>query len=343
MTRATSQTSIRRASGRSHGRGWAYAGLIFGSTGSITANVGHAFLRPEHAPAGWKVEPGAIAWGVAVAVALLISVEVLARTEWPTTLGWRLVRYAGGSTVALVAAGTSYRHLSDLLRVWHETTPVVYGGPAIVDGLMILCSFALMIPTGTNQAASGEGSPTTTPAAPEHASSTNQIGDSTGSPILAGSIPGDAVEAIDPNDRLPEPARSRPDHTQPPGHRSPRRPADRGPAPRSDRPAPLVRVRPDDLRRAARAVEAGDLPANPTASAIRVHLGISPAYARATRDALAEQPPATKPSPYSTASATPEDPESVTEKPEQEAITEPSASSTTEQDLNHQPITSGIN
>jgi hypothetical protein len=131
----------------SSGRTWAYAGLIFGAAGSVAANVGHALVEPKDAPADWEPQLGAVAWGVAVAVALLISVEVLARADWPDTKGWRAVRYAGGGVVGLVAAAASYLHLSDLLALWHESQVIVIGGPAIVDGLMVLCSFALMAPT----------------------------------------------------------------------------------------------------------------------------------------------------------------------------------------------------
>jgi hypothetical protein len=45
-------------------------------------------------------------------------------------------------------------------------------------------------------------------------------------------------------------------------------------------------VRPGDLDRARQAIADGRLPVAPTAAAIRALLAISPAYARATRDAL---------------------------------------------------------
>jgi hypothetical protein len=57
--------------------------------------------------------------------------------------------------------------------------------------------------------------------------------------------------------------------------------------PGSESSSPLRRpARPLDVRRVREAIAAGDLPPNPSANAIREHLRISPAYARATRDAL---------------------------------------------------------
>jgi hypothetical protein len=274
---ATAARSTPRAGRARAGRAWAYAGLIFGSGASVAANVGHAFLRPTHLDPGaeWHPQIGAIAWGVAVAVALLISVEVLARVNWPAAKGWYAVRYAGGGVVALVAAATSYRHLSDLLAHWHETGPIVTFGPAIVDGLMILCSFALMAPDAP--AAAG--------------GSDRRAGDL----VERGSDPRPAIDPIrEPTDRVridgpapdPDPAAAQLDDPIRGG--APQIPE---PERSADPDGVLIRPRADDLARARAGILAGELPPNPTVKALREHLKIGPAYARATRDALRQEPP----------------------------------------------------
>jgi hypothetical protein len=60
-------------------------------------------------------------------------------------------------------------------------------------------------------------------------------------------------------------------------------------------PGVPVIARPADLDRTKAAIRAGDLPPRPTAAAIRTHLAISPAYARAARDAIRADTEATNP------------------------------------------------
>ena len=57
---------------------------------------------------------------------------------------------------------------------------------------------------------------------------------------------------------------------------------------------PVV-ARAADVERTQAAIRAGDLPPRPTAAAIRTHLAISPAYARAARDAIRADTEPTKP------------------------------------------------
>jgi hypothetical protein len=272
----------------SSGRTWAYVGVIFGAAGSVAANVGHAFVKPDDAPATWEPQLGAILWGVAVAVALLISVEVLARCDWPDTVGWRFVRYVAGGVVGLVAAGASYKHLSDLLADWYETRLVVIGGPAIVDGLMVLCSFALMAPKSTpvDQSAS-IGQPI-------------DRGDQTPDPAAdspSGLSP-DRVHRIEPDGPIGSADRAPTDRVDSNGSARPTdgRPG-RGQSTRSTARSRTSRSSgrgrsDDDLRmELTRAQQMGRLAmTNPSAESIRKELRVGIEKARQLRDELTQEP-----------------------------------------------------
>jgi len=168
-------------------RGWAYLGVFLGGAGSIAANVAAAFTPPGSVDprtpvgkltdaqlqvlAGQKAEPDmvGIIWGVAIAVGFFIVVQVLERTQWPQTSGrldW--AKRLGPAIVVAVGAGMwSYYHLVTLLlRSLHErnfiTVALCFLGPLIVDGLMVVCSAALLIKT---PAAAPAAAPAALPAA----------------------------------------------------------------------------------------------------------------------------------------------------------------------------------
>lgn len=119
------------------GRGWAYFALILGVVASVAANVGHACL---HGPPA----PGAVASAVLWPVLVLVSIELLAKTVWPTGWAWATCRYAGVGIVGLVAALVSYRHVAGLLASYGEDRVVVALGPLAIDGLMAMASASLL-------------------------------------------------------------------------------------------------------------------------------------------------------------------------------------------------------
>jgi hypothetical protein len=132
------------------GRRWAYVGTVVGAAVSILANIGHSYVPPERAPADWQPYAGAVAFAIFWPVALLIALEVLARTLWPVKgqprCGWGvMVRLLGLPPVALVAAVVSYRHMSGLLNWYGEDSITVAIGPLGVDGLMIMSAGALIL------------------------------------------------------------------------------------------------------------------------------------------------------------------------------------------------------
>lgn len=151
-------------SAKSTGRGWAYLGAALGAGVSIAANVAHSFVPPgadELARLGvtaaeYRPHGGAVGLAVFWPVALLVGIEVVARTPWQTSIGesfWETVARLGLVPVAAVAALVSYLHLSGLLAFYGEGEVTSVVGPAAIDGLMILCSGALIATAGRRPAA----------------------------------------------------------------------------------------------------------------------------------------------------------------------------------------------
>jgi hypothetical protein len=126
------------------GKGWALAGFLTGVMVSILANIARVYVRPEHAPATWKPQPGAIGAAAFWPIALLIAIEVISRVQWPRGIVWLVLRYGGLTTVAAIAAIISYRHMSGLLTAYGESEIGAKLGPLAVDGLMVVSSGALL-------------------------------------------------------------------------------------------------------------------------------------------------------------------------------------------------------
>lgn len=126
------------------GRGWAYVGAYLGACASIAANVAHSFVPWPGAPEGWSPAGGAVVSAVFWPVALLVAVEIFARTDWPVGARWAALRWLGLVPVALVAAIVSYRHMSGLLTFYREDPVTVLIGPLAVDSLMVIATAALI-------------------------------------------------------------------------------------------------------------------------------------------------------------------------------------------------------
>lgn len=126
------------------GRGWAYVGAYLGASASIAANVAHSFVPWAGAPVGWSPAGGAVVSAVFWPVALLVAVEIFARTAWPAGKRWAALRWLGLVPVALVAAIVSYRHMSGLLTFYREDPVTALIGPLAVDSLMVIATAALI-------------------------------------------------------------------------------------------------------------------------------------------------------------------------------------------------------
>jgi hypothetical protein len=118
---------------RSGARMVAWGAFVLGVVASVAANGAHA--RPEVGPR--------LASAFAP-VALLLTVEIMSRVPWPRGRSWALGRWAGTGAVALVAAVTSYRHMSALLVSYGEDQLTALIQPLCVDGLMVVASLALL-------------------------------------------------------------------------------------------------------------------------------------------------------------------------------------------------------
>lgn len=126
------------------GRLVAWAGFVFGSLTSVAANVLAARIPPAGAHPGWTpavdAQLGAAVWPLA----LLLSVEALARVRWPGGFGWLLARYGGVAGVAVGSALISYGHISHVLTTWGYSELGARVGPLVIDGLMVVAGFALL-------------------------------------------------------------------------------------------------------------------------------------------------------------------------------------------------------
>ncbi|SCL32848.1 Protein of unknown function [Micromonospora nigra] len=134
------------------GRGWAYFGAILGGALSIAANVAHSYIAGD--PSWLKV-----VFSVAWPVLLFVGIEVLARVVFPRGIGYAALRFVGVGGVALVAAVVSYRHMSGLFEHYGEDPVTVAYGPLAVDGLLAVCSAALIL-TANKRGRVAEESPT---------------------------------------------------------------------------------------------------------------------------------------------------------------------------------------
>jgi hypothetical protein len=135
------------------GRMVAWVAFVFGSVMSVAGNVLHTWLvppRPEGAPADWTPPEDwtpSLASQIGSAVwpsALLLSVEVLSRIQWPDTRLWRVARYGGVGTVGVGSAIISYGHLHGVLTAWNYGDLGAAVGPIVLDGLMVVSGFALL-------------------------------------------------------------------------------------------------------------------------------------------------------------------------------------------------------
>jgi hypothetical protein len=122
----------------------AWGGFILGLTASVLANVLDTWLPATHQPPGW--EPG-LAPQIGAAVwpaALMFALEALSRVPWPGGFWWLVARYGGVGIVALGSAAISYSHVHDVLMSWGYGAGSAATGPLVIDGLMIICGFALL-------------------------------------------------------------------------------------------------------------------------------------------------------------------------------------------------------
>jgi uncharacterized protein DUF2637 len=135
----------------SPGKAWATTGFFLGIAVSVAGNVAHTYhptatvlAAAGKTAAQWRPELGAQLGAAFFPLALLVTVEVLARVQWPHKLRWSATRYGGAALVATVAAVVSYLHLRGLLLAYGEDPLTATIGPLSVDGLMVVSGLALL-------------------------------------------------------------------------------------------------------------------------------------------------------------------------------------------------------
>lgn len=202
---------MRHSDSDTTGRRWAQAGFWLGVAGTIAGNVAHSYVPPTavvatatrlHRAVEWSPAPGAIVAAAFWPLALLISIEVVSRVQWPAAWYWWVARWIGMTAVAVIAAVISYRHLSAVLAAWGEDGVSSTIGPLAVDGLMVVCSGALIatLPkrsTATPPAMPAPLSQPTEPvaAAVSHAPSVPSVSDTPAPETPAQAIPAARVAA----------------------------------------------------------------------------------------------------------------------------------------------------
>lgn len=126
-----------------------WTGFIFGTVVSVAANVLAARIPPADAKPDWAprvdTQLGSAVWPLA----LLLSIEVLARVAWPKGLWWGIARFGGLSIVASGAFAISYQHINHVLASWGYEALSQGVGPLVIDGLMIICGVAMLSKPGT--------------------------------------------------------------------------------------------------------------------------------------------------------------------------------------------------
>lgn len=125
-----------------------WTGFIFGTAVSVAANVLAARIPPDHAASDWTprtdTQLGSAVWPLA----LLLSIEVLARVAWPKGVWWNVARFGGLSIVASGAFVISYQHINHVLASWGYEWLSQGVGPLVIDGLMVICGVAMLAKPG---------------------------------------------------------------------------------------------------------------------------------------------------------------------------------------------------
>lgn len=131
---------------------WARGGFLLGAAFSVGANVLQAWLpvvlKPLPAgiaamPEGWTPPLVEQLFAGFWPLALMVSVEALAKVKWQAGTQYKVARYGGVVAVALFSAVISYKHLYEVLSAFGYGV-TAFAGPLVVDGLMLLCGFGLL-------------------------------------------------------------------------------------------------------------------------------------------------------------------------------------------------------
>jgi hypothetical protein len=125
------------------GRAWAYLFLAAGLAVSALANLRAAYIDTAHP------QMVTLIMAAAPPVVLFGAIEILTRNDWPKTGLWPELRALIAVAVAVPAAVISYVHLVHLAIHNHAGWTywlVATLTPLMIDGLLLGCATALLIP-----------------------------------------------------------------------------------------------------------------------------------------------------------------------------------------------------
>lgn len=119
------------------GRGWARTGFWTGVVASVAANIAHAFLSGQPS---WLM----LMFAALPPFALLVGIEVIAQVQWRRVWFQAVIRWGAVGSVATIGGVVSYDHMRAALLAHGETGVGSILLPILVDGLMTVCSAALL-------------------------------------------------------------------------------------------------------------------------------------------------------------------------------------------------------
>lgn len=119
------------------GRSWARIGFWVGVGASVAANVAHAFLGDTPS---WLM----LLFAALPPFALLVGIEVIAQVQWRKVWYQYVIRWGAVGSVAGIGGIVSYDHMRAALHAHGETGVGAPLLPLMIDGLMAVCSAALL-------------------------------------------------------------------------------------------------------------------------------------------------------------------------------------------------------
>lgn len=119
------------------GRGWARTGFWTGAGASVAANIAHTFLNPNPS---WLM----LLFATLPPFCLIVGVEVIAQVQWRRVWFQAAIRWGAVGSVAAIGGVVSYDHMRAALLFHGETGVGALLLPLMIDGLMTVCSVALL-------------------------------------------------------------------------------------------------------------------------------------------------------------------------------------------------------
>lgn len=126
------------------GRNWARIGFWTGVAASVAANIAHAFVGPDGGPYSGTPSWLMLVFAALPPFALLVGIEVIAQVRWRKVWYQSAIRWCAVGGVAAIGGVVSYDHMRMALAAHGENDFGATLLPLLVDGLMTVCSAALL-------------------------------------------------------------------------------------------------------------------------------------------------------------------------------------------------------